>query len=172
MSYPGARRAIAFVFAIVAAISSDAAAQASTNSTSFDTYIGAPTTNAVPIAGDFDGDARSDHALYDAATATWSMALSATDFTTTMTVPWGVSTDVPLAGDFDGDARSDIVAYRPSTGVWHILLSTTAFLQSTTIDTQLPNHIPFVADCDGNGVADSISLSTGHRLASGTPCTS
>ena len=78
-------------------------------------------------AGDFDGDAKTDIAVYRPATGAWWILKSSTNFTTYATYQWGESTDIPVLGDFDGDGKADIAVYRPATGVWWILKSSTNF---------------------------------------------
>ena len=49
------------------------------------------------------------------------MLFAANNFTTSMTVVWGVAADVAVPGDFDGDGKTDLAIYRPATGTWHVL---------------------------------------------------
>ena len=76
-----------------------------------------------PIEGDYDGDGKTDLALYRPSTGSWYLNQSSTNYTGGIVQPWGISTDIPLAGDYDGDGRSDLAIYRPSTGTWFLKLS-------------------------------------------------
>ncbi|WP_066361838.1 FG-GAP repeat domain-containing protein [Herbidospora mongoliensis] len=102
--------------------------------------------------GDFDGDGRSDRALWDPSTGKWFVEFSATGVHHE-TAPWGQAGDVPVPGDYNGDGQADRALWRPSTGVWYVTYSTTGQ------QVQLPSwgvsgHVPVPGDYDGDGRAD------------------
>jgi hypothetical protein len=104
--------------------------------------------------GDFDGDGRTDPAIYRPSTGLWAILKSSTNYTTSATVSWGLSTDVAVPGDYDGDGKTDPVVFRPSTGGWYILLSSTNYSSSFGVSWGLSTDIPAPADYDGDGRFD------------------
>lgn len=79
--------------------------------------LGSSSTQITP--GDFDGDYKTDFAVFNS--GTWTIRKSGTN--TTQTISFGTSGDKPVVGDYDGDGRSDCAVFRPSTNVWWILYS-------------------------------------------------
>ncbi|MGH9155979.1 MAG: M12 family metallo-peptidase, partial [Acidimicrobiales bacterium] len=97
---------------------------------------GAP--QRVPV--DFDGDGRSDIAVYRPATGEWLVRGRPP-------VRWGESGDIPVPADYDGDGLSDIAVYRPATGQWFVK-------DQAVVQWGVPGDVPVVADYDGDGRAD------------------
>jgi hypothetical protein len=104
--------------------------------------------------GDFDGDTKTDIAVYRPTTGVWWILKSSTNFTTSSSNQWGASTDVPVTGDFDGDGKADPAVYRPSTGEWWILKSSTSFTTNSVYQWGESTDIPVSADFDGDGKTD------------------
>lgn len=100
-------------------------------------------------AGDFDGDGRSDVAVFRPSTGVWWIR-SASGSVTSPT--WGGGADVPVPRDYDGDGPIDIAVFRPSTGVWYIRNSATGTLTSFTWGGGGDVAVP--ADYDGDRRAD------------------
>ena len=103
---------------------------------------------------DFDGDGKTDEAIFRASTGGWHMLQSSTNNTTSVGVSWGLSTDQPMPGDYDGDGKTDPAIFRPSTGLWAILKSSTHYTTSTTVSWGLSTDLPVPADYDGDGKTD------------------
>jgi hypothetical protein len=125
----------------------------STRGTSTVTFNGT-VTNVAPTPGrvDFDGDGKTDITVYRPSTGTWEILKSRDNYTTSVEIPWGSSTDVPVPGDYDGDGKTDVAFYRPSTGQWQVLLSGTATPTSVTWGTS--KDLPVPGDYDGDGKTD------------------
>jgi hypothetical protein len=105
-------------------------------------------------AADFDGDGRSDVALYRPSTSTWYAMQSTSNYTTAVVQTWGLNTDIQLNGDFDGDGRSDPAVYRPSTGTWYLLQSSSNYGTYVAQPWGLTTDITVPGDYDGDGKTD------------------
>jgi len=108
---------------------------------------------------DYDGDGRSDVAVYRPATGQWFILQSSTK--TGLLVSWGAGEstglgDIAAPGDYDGDGQTDIAVYRQTTGTWLIRYSMGG---SGSIDFGAPSasglgDTPVPGDYDGDGVTD------------------
>jgi large repetitive protein len=106
----------------------------------------------VSTSGDFDGDGKTDLAIFDQATATFTVLLSGGG---SQSVQLGTPGDVniPVAGDFDGDGKADLSIYDQTRSQFFIQLSGGG---SLTPQFGNPAHlnIPIAADFDGDGRTD------------------
>jgi hypothetical protein len=106
------------------------------------------------IPGDYDGDGKTEVAIYRPPTGIWYILNSSTNFSNYSSYQWGVSTDVPVLGDYDGDGKADVAVYRPATGIWYILLSTTNFTSYVAYQWGVSTDVPVPGDYDGDGKTD------------------
>ena len=69
--------------------------KSSTNYTTFSSVSWGLSTN-IPVPGDYDGDGRTDPAVFRPSTGAWYILKSSTNYTTSFGVSWGLSTDLPI----------------------------------------------------------------------------
>jgi len=105
---------------------------------------------AVSLSGDFDGDGKSDIAIWTPGNATWQITYSSTGATHTQ--QFGDPGDIPVPADYDGDGKADIAVWRPSNGTWYVQRSSDGTTQSLQWGQQ--GDIPAPGDYDGDGKAD------------------
>ncbi|MCX6348217.1 MAG: hypothetical protein NTV79_01765, partial [Candidatus Aureabacteria bacterium] len=91
-------------------------------------------------SGDYDGDGRSEIAVFRPPTGLWAVReLGRTHF--------GRAGDIPVSGDYDGDGIAEVSVFRPSAGLWAIKEVTRLYFGGS-------NDLPVPADYDGDGCCD------------------
>ena len=75
----------------------------------------------MPVAADYDGEGKTDIAVYRLGTGYWYVLTSSSNWSNYQWYWWGAVDDVPVPGDFDGDGITDVAVYRPSTGTWYVM---------------------------------------------------
>ena len=99
---------------------------------------------------DYDGDGKTDLAVWRAGDSKWYVKPSSGE--ASWTTQWGQSGDIPVPGDYDGDRETDLVVYRPRDGTWHIIPSSGGTPTMTLWGGA--NYEPVPGDYDGDGKTD------------------
>jgi autotransporter-associated beta strand protein len=99
---------------------------------------------------DFDGDGKTDVAVFRPAGGNWFRLNSSNGGFAA--VQWSASGDKPTPADFDGDGKVDIAVFRPSNGTWYILRSSDNAFQAVPFGSD--GDVPVPADYDGDGRRD------------------
>ena len=91
-------------------------------------------------SADFNGDGKTDIALWRMFNGTWHIKGIAT-------TQYGTAGDIPVPGDYNGDGHTDIAVFRPSNGAWYI-----KGIANTHYGTA--GDIPVPGDYNGDGHTD------------------
>ena len=116
---------------------------------SLDIYTAARVNVNRHAAADFDGDGRTDLAIFRPSEGKWYLRQSQGGWNT---ISWGLATDMIVPGDYDGDGRTDPAIFRPSDGTWYIINSTSSTF--TIRQWGLQGDVPVPGDYDGDGKSD------------------
>ena len=99
--------------------------------------------------GDFDGDGKTDVAVFRSSDTNWYVNRSTDGFVITQ---FGLASDILTPGDFDGDGKADIAVFRPSQGIWYRLNSSNG--QFFAMQFGANGDVPVPGDYDGDGKDD------------------
>jgi VCBS repeat protein len=116
--------------------------------------IGAVEFGATPIAApvDFDGDGKTDVAVYRSNIGNW-FAIASSTGSFVPALNFGGTDFLPVPGDYDGDGKADVAVYQQSTGNWFVVGSTSGFF-TPALNFGGKGFIPVPADYDGDGKTD------------------
>ncbi len=111
-----------------------------------------PAPALTPVGADFDGDRKSDPAVYSAANG-WYIWFSAQNYA--KRGPFLATTNLgsALAADFDGDGKADPTLHLAPAG-WRIDFSTINYFQDGPFLPSSLEGIGVAGDVDGDGKAD------------------
>jgi hypothetical protein len=107
--------------------------------------------SSVAAPFDFDGDGKTDLAIFRPAPGEWWINRSSN--ASTYAFQFGASTDKIVPADYTGDAKIDVAFWRPSTGQWFILRSEDSTFYGFPFGAN--GDVPVPADFDADGKADA-----------------
>jgi len=107
----------------------------------------------VPVAGDYDGDGKTDPTMYNELRGVWSAQLSGSGYAY-VSAAFGGSGYTAIPADYDGDGITDPAVYNETTAQWYLLYSSDP---GRVINGTFggPGFTAAPADYDGDGKADA-----------------
>ena len=109
----------------------------------------------IPIPSDYDGDQKTDIALYNTGTASW-LVLNSSSMSSDSSRNWSSKVgEYPLPANLDNDTKTDLSCYDSVSGGWHSFLSTNNEYYPKAFEFS-PLAIPAYSDVDGDGKSDYI----------------
>ncbi len=116
-----------------------------------------------PVVGDYDGDGKSDIAIFRPSDGTWWINRSTAGL---VVYNFGTGTDKTVQADYTGDGKTDVAFFRPLTSEWFVLRSEDTSFYSAPFG--IAGDIPVPGDYDGDGKPIWESSETARRP--GTYC--
>lgn len=109
----------------------------------------------IPIPADYDGDNKTDIALFNKIDATWHILFSSNQNLIEPNTWCSEWSEIPLPEDLDGDSKADFSCYNGNDTRWPSLLSTTKSYWNQSFNTTVADtHV--YSDIDGDKTGDFV----------------
>jgi len=102
---------------------------------------------------DYDGDGKSDAALWHAGNNLWVLCLSGQRYQSISEINIGNLGDLPVPGDYDGDGVTDMAIYCHLNGWWNVQFSSNEQIQKEYFIGG-PDYTAAQCDFDGDSITD------------------
>jgi outer membrane protein assembly factor BamB/fibronectin type 3 domain-containing protein len=112
---------------------------------------------------DYDGDGKSDPAVYRAADGRWRVWMSGSGYMEIAASGLGGPGYIPVPADYDGDGKTDPAVYRASDARWRGWMSSANYTEATGSGMGGAGYVPVPGDYDGDGKADPAVYSAATR---------
>lgn len=110
----------------------------------------------VPVPSDYDGDSKTDIALFNRTNGDW-LVLRSLDSSVDSIRKAGQSwPEIELVADLDGDLKADYSCHNLADNRWPTLLSTQNYVYSAKVLSTQPVDVTIYSDIDGDKKADYI----------------
>ena len=112
----------------------------------------------IPVPADYDGDRRTDVAIYRPSTGQWFVYIASEDGSVVdmYGVQWGdpAQGDVPVPADYTGDRAADHAVYGLARATGLFAVGPGTQMLAIQWGLQLLGDVPMPADYDGDGLVD------------------
>jgi len=117
-----------------------------------------------PIWDDFDGDGKTDFAVFNDSLGAWIAWLSGSGYAAAGITGLGVRGTRAVSRDYDGDGRTDPAVYHDVSGAWQVCLSGSGYQSVLVVGLGGVGQTAIPADYDGDGLIDPAVYQAGGGL--------
>lgn len=113
-----------------------------------------------PLPADYDGDSKTDIALFNRNSSTWHILRSSTASNQPPNVWCSGLDEIPIPADLEGDSKADLSCYNSTDRRWPTLLSSNSSYYTKSFNTNV-SDISIYSDIDGDNKSDFIVYNPG-----------